>query len=322
MATELEESNKRGRGAERPSSIPGRGWKDILWRVWGSISRNRVPLIAAGTAFYLLLAIFPAIAALVSIYGLFADPSTIQAHIDLLRGVVPVEGMEIIERQLATFTEQDTGSFGLAFVIGLAVSIWFANNGIRTLFQAMNIAYEEREKRGTVRLILTSLAATVCGILFVIVVLVLIGITPAILAAVRLNSLTDTLISVLRWPVLLILAAIGISLLHRYGPSRNPAKWRWISWGSVGGALAWVLVSLAFSWYLENFGNYDATYGSLGAVVGLMIWFWISCLILIVSAVVNAEIEHQTMKDTTIPPDRPLGERGAVMADTVGKATK
>jgi membrane protein len=310
----------RGRDAERPSAIPAKGWKDILWRVGAEVVEDRVTLIAAGVTFYLLLALFPALAAFVSIYGFVADPQTIAEHISFLGGVLPSGGLDLIRSQLESLAGQETGALSLGFILGLAVALWSANNGVKALFQAMNVAYEEAEKRSFVKLNLMALAFTLGAILIGISFIVSVGIVPAVLAFLNLSGWAEALVRIVRWPVLLILVAAGISLIYRFGPSRVKAQLPWLTWGAGLATIVWLAASIAFSYYLENFANYNATYGTLGAVIGFMMWTWLSVVILIVGAELNAEMEHQTAKDTTVGAPQPIGARGAEVADTLGRS--
>ncbi|MER8390225.1 YihY/virulence factor BrkB family protein [Mesorhizobium sp. M0166] len=315
-----EDKEGRGRNAERPSQISGGGWRDVLWRVWAEVTEDRVTLIAAGATFYLLLALFPALAAFVSIYGFVADPQTIAEHISFLGGILPSGGLELIRSQLSSLAAQNTGTLSFGFIIGLAVALWSANSGIKTLFEAMNIAYEETEKRGFIHLNLLALGFTLGAILIGIGLIISVGIVPAMLALLNLGGWTETLVRILRWPVLLIMVGSGITLIYRYGPSREKAKWRWATWGAFLSAGVWIAVSVGFSFYLENFANYNVTYGALGTVIGFMMWTWISVIVLIVGAELNAEMEHQTAKDTTTGAQQPMGARGATVADTLGES--
>jgi membrane protein len=216
---------------------------------------------------------------------------------------------------------QKEEALGLGFFVGLTIALWSANNGIKALFDAMNIAYEETEKRGFVKLNLLSMAFTLGALLIGILLILTVGIVPAVLAYLRLDAWAELLIAVARWPILMVAILTGISLIYRLGPSRSHAKWRWLSWGAVIATLVWIAASWAFSFYLQNFADYNATYGSLGAVIGLMMWTWISVIILIVGAEINAEIEHQTARDSTTGRPKPMGNRGAVVADTLGKTS-
>lgn len=293
---------ERGRDATKPSQIPRSGWKDILWRVYGEISDDRVTLVAAGTTFYLLLALFPALAAFVSIYGFVADPSSVADHVAFLGGMLPSGGLDLIQQQLDRLASQDTQSLSFGFIFGLLLTLWSSNTGMKTMFQALNIAYDEEEKRGFIKLNLMSLGFTLGAMLLGILLIVSVGVVPAVLAFANLQGIAEPLIRILRWPLLFVVIAIGISVIYRYGPSRSRAEWRWVTWGGGVATIVWVAASIGFSFYLQNFANYDATYGSLGAVIGFMMWTWLSVVILLVGAELNSEIEHQTMRDSTVGP--------------------
>jgi membrane protein len=312
----------RGRRAEAPRDIPARGWKDILRRTKDEIVADRVTMIAAGATFYLLLALFPALAAFVSIYGFVADPVTIADHIAFLGTFLPRGGVELIGEQLKRLTQQPPESLSIGFIGGLLFALWSANNGIKTLFEAMNVAYDESEKRGFIKLNLITLGITFGALVLGVVMISAVGIVPAILGLLNLGQATEILISLLRWPVLLIVVFAAIVFLYRFGPSRERAQWRWLSWGSAATTVIWMITSILFSAYLTNIADYNATYGSLGALIGFMMWTWISVTILIAGAELNAEMEHQTARDTTTGEERPMGARGAVMADTLGKTAE
>lgn len=309
----------RGRDADWPSQIPARGWKDVLLRVHREVIEDRVTLVAAGAAFYLMLAIFPALGAFVSIYGFVADPTSIAGQIDFLRGIMPDGGLDLMIGQLESFASQERSALTLGLGVTLAVSLWSANNGVKTLFEALNIAYEEEEKRSFIWLNLVALAFTLGFMLTLIMMIAAVGIVPVVLSLVNLGGFSETLISTGRWVLMIMVVMLGVSLLYRFGPSRARAKWRWISWGSFTATLGWLIMSVGFSYYLQNFADYNATYGSLGAAIGFMLWLWLSAVILIVGAELNAEMEHQTARDSTTGDPQPMGERGAVVADTLGK---
>jgi membrane protein len=310
----------RGRRARRPQHIPWRGWRDILVRTYAGIEDHRLLALAAGVAFYSLIALFPGVGAGVSLYALFADAKTIAGHLSFATGIVPADVLDILRDQTTRFAAKSDGRLTLAFLIGLGVALWSANAGIKAIFDALNIIYDETEKRSLVRLHLVSLLFTVCAIAATLLAIAAIVILPLVLAALHLSEVEAPIIAYIRWPAMFLLIIAGLALLYRYGPSRRAAKWRWISVGSVFAACAWLAVSSLFSWYLANFSSYDATYGTLGAVVGLMMWMWLSITVIMVGAQLNAEIEHQTARDSTVGPEKPLGVRGAVMADTVGAA--
>ena len=310
----------RGRSARSPITIPASGWKDILWRTYTQIGDDRLLAVAAGAVFYMLLALFPAITALVSLYGLLADPATINDHLLLLQGVMPEAAIGIVKEQVTRLAQTSNGALGLGFFFGLALALWSANAGMKAIIDALNVVYDEREKRGFVNLTLVALSFTLGGIAFIIVALAAVVLFPLVLAWIGFESRSGELVAILRWPALLVIVVLALGVLYRYGPSRTPARWQWLSIGTVLAALAWLAVSALFSWYLANFGHYDATYGSLGAAIGLMMWLWLSVIVLLIGAELNAEVEHQTAQDTTIGHEKPLGMRGAVMADTLGEA--
>lgn len=315
---ELQEA--RGRAAETPSEIPAKGWRDIAWRVWREVQEDRVAFVAAGATFYLLLALFPAITAFVSVYGLVADPTIISEHLSLLGSIVPSSVLDLVRQRLEGITGQPQQALSIGFVLAFLFAFWSANNGVKALFEAINIAYEEQEKRSFVRLNLVAFGFTLGAMVVAAVLILGVAVVPAALSFLTPVRYLEVLVYLLRWPLLLVLTATAISLLFRYGPSRERAKWRWVSWGGIGATVAWLMASIGFSFYLSNFADYDAIYGSLGAVIGFMMWTWISVLTLIVGAEVNAEMEHQTARDSTTGEPEPMGERGAVVADTIGRS--
>jgi membrane protein len=310
----------RGRHALAPWEIPWAGWKDIFWRVYASVIDNRLLAVAAGVVFYSLLAIFPAIAAFVSLYGLIADASTIDSHLSLASGVFPAGAVDILHEQITRLTAKGDTKLGLGFVTGLAIAIWSANAGMKAIIDALNVVYDEKEKRSFVKLNLLSLLFTLIAIFSLMVALAAVVVAPMVLSAIGLSSLLSLSIAVLRWPLLLVLATVALAAIYRYGPSRTEARWQWLSVGSAAAAIGWLITSVLFSWYIAHFGAYNATYGSLGAAVGMMMWMWISAIVILLGGELNAEIEHQTAKDSTVGAEKPLGERGAVMADTIGAA--
>jgi membrane protein len=310
----------RGRLAESPSQIPARGWKDILWRVYDGISEDRILANAAGVTYYVLLALFPAIAALVSIYGLFADPSAIVGHLDAISRFVPGGAIDVLHDQLTRLAAQGSTALGISFLIGLVVSLWSANSGIKALFDALNVVYEEKEDRSFVKLNAVTLAFTIGTIAFLLIALAGMIVLPVALNYLPLPGVTALIWQIAPWPILLVLIAVALALIYRYGPSRTEARWQWVTPGSAFAAIAWLAASALLSWYAANFGNFNRTYGSLGAIIGFMIWIWISIIVLLVGGKLNAEIEHQTVRASAAGPPKPLGRRGARMAETIGTA--
>jgi membrane protein len=310
----------RGRRARSPSQIPWRGWRDIVFRTYQQTQDDRLLALAAGVVFYSLVALFPAIAAGVSFYALFADAGTIAKHLSLVAGIVPGDVLDMVREEVTRIGAKSDGKLTFGFLLGLSIALWSANAGMKAAFDALNIIYDEQERRGFVRLNLISLLFTVGAIVAVLLAVSGVVVFPLVLAWFGHTSFDEPIIGYLRWPVMCVLIIAGLAVLYRYGPSRRPAKWRWMSIGSAFAASAWLAVSSLFSWYLGNFANYNATYGALGAVVGLMMWMWLSTIVVLVGAELTSEIEHQTSRDSTVGPEKPLGIRGAVMADTVGAA--
>jgi membrane protein len=315
---------ERGRLAKSPTEIPLKGWKDIILRVYRNITEDRIVAIAAGVTFYIILAIFPALAAFVSIYGLFADPNSISTVLESVSSVLPAGVLDILSDEMHRLASQPRGRLGATFLVSLTLSLWSANSGIKALFDALNIVYHEKEKRSFFKLNLVSLTFTVAAMVAGILVLVMVAVVPVVIdrlgAYLGLQQETAFLVKGLRWPVLLVLISLGIAVLYRYGPSREEAQWRWLSWGSGIASLLWLAASMLFSWYASSFASYDKTYGSLGAVIVFMTWIWISVIVVLLGAELDAEMEHQTARDTTTGRPKPLGDRGAYVADTVGAA--
>ena len=282
-----------GHGADSPDDIPPHGWKQILFRVWEEIGNDRVLAVAAGVTFYVLLAIFPAITALVSIYGLFADPSTIQEHLASISAVIPGGALDVVGDQIKRIIGQGEGTLGFALALGLATSLWSANAGMKALFDALNVAYGEKETRGFLALNATSLAFTAGMLVFALLALGAAIVVPIALKYIPLGSVAEGLVKWLRWPALLAVLIFGIALLYRFGPTRKKPRWQWISVGSGFAGIAWIVASAGFSWYAANFGSYNETYGTLGAAIGFMTWVWISVTVIMVGAELNAETEVQ-----------------------------
>jgi membrane protein len=310
----------RGRRAVGPTEIPPRGWKDILWRTYEQINEDRLLAVAAGVAFFGLLAIFPALTAVVSLYGLFAKASTIGDHLSFIASVLPASGYDIIATEITRIAAKSDGKLSVAFVVALGVALWSANAGLKSVIDALNIIYDEEEKRSFVRLNLLSLTLTVGTIAFLLAAIGAVVLFPLAMNWFGLASLTEHALVLLRWPVLLIVVVLGLEVLYRVGPSRREAKWRWLTPGSVVAAFCWLAGSALFSFYLSNFADYGASYGALGAAIGLMMWLWLTAIVALFGAELNAEIEHQTARDSTTGRPKPLGARGATMADTVGEA--
>ncbi len=286
--------DRPGHGAATPASIPAPGWWDIIKRTVAGISNDRVLSEAAGVTFYALLALFPALAALVSLYGLVSDPKTISDNLSLVSGVIPEGGMTILTDQLHSLTASPAGALGFGAIFGLLTAIWSANAGMKALFDALNAVYEEKETRGFIFLTLLSLTFTLGALIFVILTLSAVIVVPTLLNFGVLGSGVSALLGYGRWPLLFVIVTLLLAVIFRYGPSRPAAKWRWVTWGGGFAALAWLAVSGGFSWYASHFGNYNKTYGSLGAAVGFMTWIWLSTTVVLIGGEMNAQIERQT----------------------------
>ena len=308
-----------GRKAISPLSIPARGYLDVFWRVANAFSRDRVSANAAGAAFFMIFAIVPALAAMVSLYGLVGDPSRLRDQLTDLDAFLPPAMLDLMDSELDRLIDQRPDTLGLTFATTLAIAVYVVNNAVLRLFDALNVIYGERETRSYVSLYGTALFFTFGALIFAALLVNVVITIPIILRFLPLGPLAGWIITVLPLVVIFIVANIGIAVLYRYGPSREPARWRWISPGSVSAATVWVAASAGFSWYMSNFADYSATYGSLGAIAAAMMWAYISTLILLVGAEFNAELEQQTECDTTTPPEREMGERGAAVADTLGE---
>jgi membrane protein len=308
----------RGRGAKSPFDIPWAGWKDIFWRTYQRIDDDRLLATAGGVVFFGLLAIFPAVTALVSSYALFADPATISANLHTLAAMLPEGSFQIVEDQVARVLSNGNTTLGITFVSGLLLAIWSANAGVKAIFDALNVAYEEREKRSFIRLNMVSLAFTVGGIMALLLMVGAVVAFPLALNHLGMAPESKLIVALARWPLLFLILLVALAVLYRFAPSRDAPRWQWLSLGAVMAALLWIAGSALLSWYLSEFANYNATYGSLGAAIGLMMWMWMSAIVVMFGAELNSEIERQTLRDTTTGRPKPLGIREAVSADTVG----
>jgi membrane protein len=309
----------RGREAGGPRQIPRRGWGDILVRVRREVGDDNLSMISAGVAFYAILALFPAIAALISIYGLIADPNQVEQQVQAASDFLPQEVMTIIEGQMQSVASHPAQALGLGVAAGILFALWSATKGTKSMITALNIVYEEEEHRGFFKLNAVAFLLTLFTIVLAVVTLAVIVVLPVVLGMIGLGSLGETLVQVLRWPILGALVVFTLAVLYRYGPSRHKARWRWTSWGALGATLLWLVASWLFSLYVANFGDYGATYGSVGAVIVLLLWLYVSAFVVLLGAEVNAEMEHQTERDSTVGGDQPMGKRGARMADTAGR---
>jgi membrane protein len=299
-----------------PFQIPWEGWKQILWRTYEQIDEDRLLAIAAGVVFFGLLAIFPAITALVSFYGLFANPSTISANLQTLALMLPEGSFEIVQDQIGRVLAKGNTELGATFLFGLALAIWSANAGVKAIMDALNVVYDEREKRSFLKLNLVSLAFTTGGIAALLLMVAAVVAFPLVFDHLGLGQESKVIISLARWPLLFLILWGPLGLLYRFGPSRENPRWEWLNVGTLAAAFLWIAGSSLLSWYLSNFANYNATYGSLGAAIGLMVWMWMSAIIVLWGAELNSEIERQRAMDTTAGGPKPLGAGESAVADT------
>ncbi len=299
----------RGRDATTPTDIPARGWRDVLARTLAESKSDQLALLAAGVAFYGLLALVPGLVAFVSIYGLAADPTDVSRHVGELLGAAPGEVRDLVREQLEAVTTRPDSTAGIGAAAGLAVALWSASSGMKHLIDALNAAYDEEEGRGFVKVRAISLAMTVGAVLFVVGAFLVIAVVPA---------LVEGPLGLLRWPGLAAAFALVLAVLYRHGPSRDEPEWRWASPGAVVATVLWLAASGLFSLYVSTAGSYGETYGSLGSVVVVMLWLFLTAAVVLVGAELNAELERQTRYDTTEGRARPMGTREAHAADTVG----
>ncbi|PVG80700.1 YihY/virulence factor BrkB family protein [Nocardioides gansuensis] len=297
--------------------MPAAGWRQILVRAWKESKRDQVPLLAAGVAFYSFLALFPALIAAITLYGLVADPETVARQADQLTDAMPSDAASLVTDQLDALASAPQQSLGLGLLVALALALWSASGGVGNIVTAINIAYDEEETRGFIRRKLLSLALTAAAIVFLVVTIGLVAVAPAVLDDTVSDAPLRWVFEAGRWVLLAAAVTLALAVVYRYAPDRDAPRFSWVSTGAVTATVIWLAASLGFSLYVDNFGNYSKTYGALAGVVVLLLWLWITNFIVLLGAEINAEAEQQTARDTTIGPERPLGERGAVKADSL-----
>jgi membrane protein len=308
--------NVPGGEAKRPTEIPARGWLQVAKRGWKEAKADQVPLLAAGVAFYAFLAIFPALVALVSIYGLFADPSTIANQLNAMTAALPDAARQIITDQVTMLASRRAAlSVGLA--ISIVIALWSASGGISNMLTAVNVAYDEEEKRGFIKKRLMSLGLTLAGIVFMVIMLSIVAVLPPLLKAVFGTGVLRWVFQILSWLILVVLVMVALAIIYRLGPDRDAPKMKWVSVGAIIAALIWLAASIGFSIYTATFGNYAKTYGVFAGIVVLLLWLWLTAYAILLGAEINAESEQQTIADTTKGEEKPLGERGAIKADSI-----
>ena len=308
-----------GRGAGTPLSIPPKGWWDIVRRAFAKVVEQNVVILAAGIAFFAMLALFPALGAIVTVYALIADPADVAEHFARLSTILPPDAASIIDRQLQKLTGQRRQGLGIGLVFGLLFAIWSARRGVDALVRAVTVAYEERETRGLIHMTVLTYLLTFGAIMLLVATIALLVALPAALAWLPLSGLVSSAARAGGWLLFFAVVMFALGVLYRLGPPRRSARVRWLSPGTVVATILWVLGSAGFSLYVRSFGNFNETYGTLGAIIVLLLWFFLGAFSIVFGAVLNAEMEHQTARDTTVGGAQPMGERGAFVADTLGK---
>jgi membrane protein len=303
--------------AEKPTDIPWRGWKQILKRAWAENKADNMPIIGGGVAFFAFLAIFPALIALISIYGLVASPETVAQQVEDLSAQLPQDAAGLIGGQLKSIVTNSGGALTFGLIVSILAALWSASGGVSNLVTAINLAYDEVETRGFIKLRALSLGLTLAAIVFVLITFSLVAVVPGVIDALPLGIVGTILAQVVRWVLLLAIFAGSLAVLYRVAPDRDSPRLRWVSLGSVVVTIVWAAVSVGFAIYVDNFGSYDKTYGAIAGVIVLMLWLYLTCYLVLLGAEINSEAEHQTAEDTTEGPPRPMGERGAEMADTL-----
>jgi membrane protein len=309
-----------GREAKRPSEIPSRGWFAVLKRVKAEVKEDNVTLLAAGVAFYAMLAIFPAIIAVVTVYGMVADPAQVESQVSEFAKSLPSGADQLLTTQLENVTSAGRQSLSIGLVLSLLAVLWSASSGVQGLVKGLNLVYDERESRGFLKLRGLSLLLTLGAILMAVVAIALVAVFPAVIGDLGLGQAGELAASIARWVVLALLVLSALAVLYRHAPDRANPRWHWVSGGAVVALVLWLLGSIGFSWYVDNFGKYNQTYGALAAVIILLLWLFLSAFVVLLGAELDAETERQTARDTTTGLERPLGERDAAVADTLGES--
>jgi membrane protein len=310
----------RGREAGRPTQIPAVGWKDVLLRAWSEVSEENLFLVAGGVTYAILLALFPGLAALVSIYGLLMDPSQIEKQVGAMIGILPEQARQMLSEELHTLVSSSTGALGLSAILALLLALWSASRGMSGLITALNISYQEPEKRGFFKLNLVALGLTIGLTIAGIIVVALVAVLPAAVDFLPLGMLGKWLLLILEWPLLIGFVVVGLAVMYRYAPSRDEPQWKWVSPGAGAAVTLWIVASIGFTVYVAHFNSYSKTYGSLGGVIILLTWLYISSFVILLGAAINAQAEKQTRKDSTVGRPEAMGRRGARAADELGEA--
>jgi membrane protein len=309
----------RGRAATDPRHIPLRGWTDILKRSWVEVNENNIFLAAGGVTYALLVALFPGLAALVSIYGLLLDPAQVEQQAAALAHILPPESAAMIGSELHQLVTASTNALSISAGVALVFAFWSASRGMSGMINALDIAYREKETRGFIKQNLIAFGLTLFVLIGGTVTIALVGVLPIVVQAIGLGPFTKWVLLILEWPLLIIVVLTGLAVLYRYAPDRRAARWRWITPGAIIATVLWLIGSLGFTIFVSHFNSYEKTYGSLGGVVVMLTWLWLCAFVALLGAVINAETERQTVADTTVGDPKPMGERAAYAADTLAK---
>ena len=312
----------RGRSADRPSALPTAGWRDILWRVWAQIGEDNVSIVAAGVAFYAFLALIPALIALTIVYGLVANPADVKDQIGSFASAAPQDAQRLLTTQLTSITRGAGGGASIGALIAIAGALWVASSGMAALDTGLTVVNRETETRGFLKRRLLALVLTVFAVIGVVLMLALVVALPSVLQSIDVGDIGKVVIGLARWVLLAALLLFGLGVIFRYGPQRRRPRWRWVTPGTIVAVVVGLAVSIGFSIYVSLMGNYNKTYGSLGAIIVLLLWLYFMAYAVLFGAAMNAELERQTERDTTAGADQPMGERGAHVADTVGPTRK
>jgi membrane protein len=308
-----------GRQAQRPYQIPWAGWKRVLGRTLNEIITDRVSLVAAGCAFYATLALFPTITMVISIYGLVFDPTTVEPQLAALRDLLPPSAFTLIADRVHVLVSKPPSTLTFSLLLSVVIALWSSATGTKSILGALNLAYEEREKRSFLRFQLTAFAMTLGGMVAVAVGIAVLVLLPAAESFIGISEGAKLLAKLASYFMLVVFVLLALSMLYRFGPSRRSPSWHWVTPGAIIATLLWLAASALFSYYVGHLASYDATYGPLGAVVGVMMWFYVTAFVVLVGAELNAELELQTVRDSTGEPERLIGRRGAYVADHVAK---
>jgi membrane protein len=306
-----------GDEAQAPTQIPPRGWWQVTRRAFKESSADNVGVMAGGIAYFGFLSIFPALIAGLSLYGLVADPATIAQQGESLLSALPEDAQPLIRDQLTSIAAGNSGALSFSLIISIVLALWTASGGVGNLMTAINVAYDEEETRGFVKRRGIALLLTLGAIVFVLLTLALVAIIPPLLNALQLGTFVNVIVQIIRWALLIALVIVALAVVYRVAPDRDAPQFKWTSVGALVAAALWVIGSIAFSLYVNNFGSYNKTYGALAGVVILLLWLYLTSYIVLLGAEINAESEKQTQKDTTTGPPKPMGERDAEAADTV-----